>query len=61
MFRTLLGGKVAMNKKGHFDFATFMIAVFVGIIAYLATESKALKNFLSKIKSKNEKHLRFWK
>lgn len=48
-----------MNKKGHFDFATLIIAVLGGAIAYLIAQTHLVKNLRKdKSNAKSEKTLR---
>lgn len=64
MLITLFGGEMVMinNKKGHFDFATLVIAILGGVIAYLIAQTNTLKQlYKNKFGTKGEKTLRFWK
>ena len=50
------------NKKGHFDFATLVIAILGGIIAYIISQTNTIKQlYKNKFRTKSEKALRFWK
>jgi hypothetical protein len=45
------------NKKGHFDFITLLIAIIIGLVAYLIAQIHLVKK-LYKNNIKNEKNLR---
>ena len=64
MLSTLFRGEIFMinNKKGHFDFATLVIAILGGIIAYIISQTNTIKQlYKNKFRTKSEKALRFWK
>ena len=51
--------KFRVNKKGHFDFITLVIAIVGGVVAYLIAQTHLVKKLSGdKFKTKSEKNLR---